>query len=51
MKKNAKLEDELRKLKKENELLKKAKSKEDVENAELVACEDVIEQYEILEKM
>ena len=48
--KNAKLEDELRKLKKENELLKKAKSKEDVENAELVACEDVIEQYEILEK-
>ncbi len=48
LEKNGELENELRKLKKENELLKKAKNKEDVEKVELDACEDVIEKYEML---
>ncbi len=50
LEKQKKLENELEKLKRANELLKKARNKEDVEKVELAACEDVIEQYEILLK-
>lgn len=48
LEKQGELENEIEKLKRENELLKKAKSKEDVEKAELAACDDVVEQYKLL---